>query len=174
MHQNNNPRLEQLKPKEYSDLKLNSNEIILCLKTLHIYLESASEFQHIKMALLQHIKEAIKYLNKSIKLLQKEYSEINLLNLDMKVFNQHEKKQRINNIEEMENQIRKLISTIDERVFLIKTFSFSDTKAHARLLSSAMIELMEIQHLYIYPFREDLIPNFLKKIDFKEKIKSNK
>ncbi|QIO06996.1 hypothetical protein [Acinetobacter shaoyimingii] len=174
MHQNNNPHIHLLDQNKYSEIEINHDEIVFYFNQLDLYIKNTAEFQHIKMALLQHIKEARKYLNKSIKLLQKEYSEINLLNLDMKVFNQHEKKQRINNIEEMENQIRKLISTIDERVFLIKTFSFSDTKAHARLLASAMIELMEIQHLYIYPYREDLIPDFLKNIDFKEKIKLKK
>ena len=174
MPQNKNPPLEPLKPKEYSDLKLNTDEIILCFKTLHIYIESASEFQHIKMALLQHLKEAVKYLNKSLKLLKQEYTEITLDDFKLKSSYLHINKDAITSIDEIENQIRELISSIDKRVFLIKSFTYSDTKAHARLLASSMTELMGIQHLYIYPYYEDLIPDFLRNIDFKEKNKLKK
>lgn len=174
MSQNQLSDLKSLKPDEYSELKLNSDKIRERFDQLHIDIHNASEFKQIKMAVIAYLKEAIKYLNKSIRLLEQEYSEPRFQNFNLKPVNLNVDDSSVMSLDQIENQIRNLISTIDQRVFLIKKFAYSETKAHARLLASAMIEFMEIQHLYIYPYREDLVPEFLKNIDFKDKIQSKK
>lgn len=132
---------------------------------------NCSDFIQVKYAVLQHFKEAIKYINKSIDNISTQHPQSHLQSLDAHTLiddntldswssdDQH-------TIDQIEFQLRELSTAIDQWVFILRDCPEVEHKPNVLLLAKAMTEIFQIQHYYIYPYRKDLVPDFLNKATF--------
>lgn len=128
---------------------------------------NCSDFIQVKYAVLQHFKEAIKYVNKSIFNISTQHPQSDLQILDAHTLIDDNtldswSSDDQNTIDQIEFQLRELSTAIDQWVFILRDCPEVEHKPNIVLLAKAMTEIFQIQHFYIYPYRADLMPDFLK------------
>lgn len=131
-----------------------------------------SDFIQVKTAVNEHFKQAIQYINQCINSIVSSHAQSKLQTLDVHclVHSSDSLSETQVSLDRIQTQLRDLSAAIDQWVYVIRDCPAVDSKPHVLLLAKAMCEIFEIQHFYIYPFREDLIPDFLKKSNFKRDI----
>lgn len=126
-----------------------------------------NDFVQVQSAVIQHFKEAIKYINRCINSISAQYPQSNVQLLEIDSFigaakPKYPSSHHPHTIDQIEFQLRELGSAIDQWVFMIRDCPDLENKPHVLLLAKAMCEIFEIQHFYIYPYRADLMPDYLK------------
>lgn len=164
-----------------NDIKTKFTSIFLVFINTLFHCENCADFLQIKMAIREHFKQSLHYINHCINLIETDYSQAGIHPVSFTLI-----VQTIDNlnpqsidpshflIEEIEDEIRALTMLIDQCVFIIRDCPLLEPKKHIFLLAQAMTELFQLQHRYIYPYRKDLIPAYLGKIDFVKKLDENK
>lgn len=186
MHHNKSVQLTRNGTAEttLNDIKTKFTSIFLVFSKTLFHCENCADFLQIKMAIREHFKQSLHYVNHCINLNKTDYPQAGIHSVSFVLIIQMiDNLDSLNDqpldpshflIEEIEDEIHALTILIDQCVFLIRDCPLLEPKKHILLLAQAMTELFLIQHRYIYPYREDLIPEYLNKIDFVKKLDENK
>lgn len=167
-----------------NDIQKKFGSVFLVFSTALFHCENCADFLQIKMAVREHFKQSLHYVNHSIYLIETDYPQASIHPVSFVLITQMiDNLDSLNNqsleqshflIEEIEDEIRALTMLIDQCVFIIRDCPLLEPKKHILLLAQAMTELFQLQSRYIYPYRKDLIPAYLGKIDFVKKLDENK
>lgn len=155
----------------FKDIELNFELIVLHLSRLFHQITHCTDFNQVQMAVLEHLKQAHSYINQCIIRMQKNDSQLELKSLYFEdlasLYTHNTPTQKVRQpamvtLDSIETQLTQLNIQLDLLVFIIRDCPSVETKPHALLLARAMIELFQLQHTYIYPYRADLVPDFFK------------
>ena len=138
------------------------------LKMSKVYRDSlyCSDFLEVQHAVLEHYRQALGYMNQSIIEIHTQHplTQIHACNLaDMiGLTPQYSSKIPLHlhpqiSIHSIQQKIQQLTIEIDQLTFMVRDCPNLETRIHVLLFAKAMIELFEIQQLYIYPFYPNLI-----------------
>ncbi len=144
------------------------------LKMSKVYRDSlyCSDFLDVQQAILEHYRQALGYMNKSIIeiRIQHPLTQIHSCNLAHMIglTPQYSSKIPLHlqpqiSIHSIQQQIHQLNIEIDQLAFMVRDCPNLETRVHVLFIAKAMTELFEIQQFYIYPFYPNLIPLYLRK-----------
>lgn len=158
------------------DLKLKLEFILLGLSSLFYQIKYCNDFNHVEKPVAAHLNEVLCYINQCIAEIQKHHSQFELAPMPLTelvtLYSSEKNTQTILpstvTLDSIETQLRQLNIQLDQLVFMIRDCPNLVTRPHVVLLARAMSELFQLQQHYIYPFRADLVPDFLKDIRFVE------
>lgn len=161
-----------------NDIKLKFELVFLHLSLLFHQIKHCTDFNQVQMAVCEHLKQALSYINQCIIRMQKHHSQFELKPLSLadlaslytNAILQKVPQSYVVTLDSIETQLRQLTIQFDLLVFIIRDCPSVEKKPHVLLLARAMTELFQLQHIYIYPYRADLVPDFLNKIDFADKV----
>lgn len=151
------------------------DQIKLIFKSLSkLYNQSpyCSDFLDAHKAILEHYKQALCYINKSLLAIQKQHPQSHIEPLDLEqiicLYPQYSYQTPLHlqpkiSIESINAQIFQLTVQLDQLALIIRDCPDLENRFHILLFARAMTELFEIQQFYIYPFRPDLTPDYLKR-----------
>lgn len=149
--------------------------IFKCLSKLYNQSPYCSALLDVNKAILEHYKQALGYINKLRLAIQIQYPHGQIVPLSLEqmiqLSPQYSSKippslQPKMSIESINTQIYQLTIHLDQLAYMLRDCPDLEHRPLVRNCAQAMTELFQLQQFYIYPFHPELIPDYLKKVDF--------